>query len=75
MTEANETDAVLVIGGRGEFGQFLQRDILPTLGARHILTVERDTPPSMRESLLAAIGARPDLRRRVVVDVDPLSVL
>ena len=28
----------------------------------------------MREALLAALGARPDLRRRVTVDVDPLSV-
>ena len=29
----------------------------------------------MREALLAAIAARPDLQRRVVVDVDPVSVL
>ena len=29
----------------------------------------------MREALLAAIAARPDLHRRVVVDVDPVSVL
>ncbi len=28
----------------------------------------------MRDALLAALGARPDLRRRVTVDVDPLSV-
>ena len=28
----------------------------------------------MREALLAALGARPNLRRRVTVDVDPLSV-
>jgi prephenate dehydrogenase len=36
---------VLIIGGRGEFGQFLQRDILPALGAEIVLTLERDTPP------------------------------
>ena len=36
--------AVLIIGGRGEFGQFLQRDILPTLGAENVLSIERDTP-------------------------------
>jgi primosomal protein N' (replication factor Y) len=30
---------------------------------------------AMREALLAAIAARPDLKKRVVVDVDPLSVL
>ena len=29
----------------------------------------------MREALLAAIASRPDLERRVVVDVDPVSVL
>ena len=28
----------------------------------------------MRDALLAALGARPELRRRVTVDVDPLSV-
>jgi primosomal protein N' (replication factor Y) len=30
---------------------------------------------AMREAVLAAIAARPDLQRRVVVDIDPLSVL
>jgi primosomal protein N' (replication factor Y) len=30
---------------------------------------------AMREAVQAAMAARPDLRRRVVVDVDPLSVL
>ena len=30
---------------------------------------------TMRETLQAAIASRPDLQRRVVVDVDPLSVL
>jgi hypothetical protein len=29
----------------------------------------------MRDTLQAAIASRPDLQRRVVVDVDPLSVL
>jgi primosomal protein N' (replication factor Y) len=29
----------------------------------------------MRKALLAALAARPDLRRRTIVDVDPLSVL
>jgi primosomal protein N' (replication factor Y) len=29
----------------------------------------------MREALVAAIAARPDLARRTVVDVDPVSVL
>ena len=29
----------------------------------------------MREALMAAIASRPDLERRVVVDVDPVSVL
>jgi len=30
---------------------------------------------AMREALLAALATRPDLKKRVVVDVDPLSVL
>ncbi len=29
----------------------------------------------MRESLQAALASRPELQRRVVVDIDPLSVL
>ena len=29
----------------------------------------------MREILQAALAARPDIQRRVVVDVDPISVL
>jgi len=29
----------------------------------------------MREALLGALASRPDLERRVVVDVDPISVL
>jgi primosomal protein N' len=30
---------------------------------------------SMRQAMRAALAALPDVRRRVVVDVDPLSVL
>src|SRR6266576_6856244 len=41
---SEEKDAVLIIGGRGEFGQFLQQDILPILGAVNILMIERETP-------------------------------
>jgi hypothetical protein len=29
----------------------------------------------MREAILAALEARPDLRRRTIVDVDPVSVM
>jgi hypothetical protein len=29
----------------------------------------------MREALVAALAARPDLARRTTIDVDPLSVL
>ena len=31
--------------------------------------------PTMREALLAALETRPELRRRVTIDVDPLTVL
>ena len=41
---SDNPSAVLIIGGRGEFGQFLQRDILPNLGVDTVLTIERDTP-------------------------------
>jgi prephenate dehydrogenase len=40
--------AVLIIGGRGEFGRFLQRDILPSLDIHDMLTIERDTPRDQR---------------------------
>jgi primosomal protein N' (replication factor Y) len=29
----------------------------------------------MRKALLAALAAHPEMRRRVIVDVDPMSVL
>lgn len=41
---SDDPDAVLIIGGRGEFGRFLQCDILPNLGVHNVLTIERDTP-------------------------------
>ena len=41
---SDDPDAVLIIGGRGEFGRFLQRDILPNLRVHTVLTIERDTP-------------------------------
>jgi primosomal protein N' (replication factor Y) len=30
---------------------------------------------SMREAVLAALAAEPDMRRRVAVDIDPVSIL
>src|SRR5437879_58664 len=45
---SDDPGAVLIIGGRGEFGRFLQRDILPHLGVRTVLTIERDTPHDRR---------------------------
>ena len=49
-------NAVLIIGGHGEFGQFLQRDILPSLGAGTVLTIERDTPRDQHSRLLQQAG-------------------
>ncbi len=54
ISEENQT--TLVIGGRGEFGQFLQQDILPILGAGNILMIERETPRD--ESLMQLQRAR-----------------
>src|SRR6266478_1969044 len=39
-----EKKSALVIVGRGEFGQFLQQDILPILGTDNISTIDRETP-------------------------------
>ncbi len=41
---SEEKESTLVIGGRGEFGQFLQLDILPILGIDNVLTIGRETP-------------------------------
>ena len=30
---------------------------------------------AMRQALLAALAARPEIKRRTIVDVDPMSVL
>jgi primosomal protein N' (replication factor Y) len=39
------------------------------------LLVKGTSRRHMRGALIAALDRRPDLRRRVIVDVDPLSVL
>jgi prephenate dehydrogenase len=44
--------SVLIIGGEGEFGRFLRRDILPSLGVSHVSLIERDTPREEHESSL-----------------------
>ena len=33
----------MIVGGRGEFGQFLQQNILPLLGIRHVVAIDRET--------------------------------
>ncbi|HYW70547.1 MAG TPA: hypothetical protein VE961_05910 [Pyrinomonadaceae bacterium] len=38
-------NAVLIVGGRGEFGQFLQQSILPGLGIENVLATDRETRP------------------------------
>ena len=45
---------VLIIGGEGEFGQFLRQDILPSLGVTHVSLIERNTPREEHESALEA---------------------
>lgn len=45
---SDDPGAVLIVGGRGEFGRFLQCDILPNLGVHTVLTIERDTPHDQR---------------------------
>ena len=59
------SDNVLIVGGGGEFGQFLQRDILPHICAKTVSSVERDTPREEQQSLLK--------RARHVVVTTPLA--
>ena len=59
------TENVLIVGGSGEFGQFLQRDILPHVCTKTISSIERDTPREEQQSLLK--------RARHVVVATPLA--
>jgi prephenate dehydrogenase len=43
---------VLIVGGAGEFGQFLHRDILPQICVETISSVDRETPSDEQKSLL-----------------------
>ena len=56
---------VLIVGGGGEFGQFLQRDILPHICVKTVSSVERETPSEQQKSLLK--------RARHVVIATPLA--
>ncbi len=40
----DECGAVVLVGGRGEFGRFLQHAILPGLGVSSIVSIDRETP-------------------------------
>jgi hypothetical protein len=44
--------SLLIIGGDGEFGQFLRHDILPGLGVINVSVIERETPREQHASLL-----------------------
>jgi prephenate dehydrogenase len=46
------SNGVLIIGGNGEFGQFLRHDILPALEVTKIAIIERDTPRELHPPLL-----------------------
>ena len=48
----NRHENVVIIGGEGEFGQFLRHDILPGLGVGDIWVIERDTPCERHSQLL-----------------------
>jgi primosomal protein N' (replication factor Y) len=39
------------------------------------LFIKGTNRPAMREALQTALASRPDIRRRTIVDVDPISVL
>ena len=50
---SQQKSGVLIIGGEGEFGRFLRRDILPSLDVIHTLVIERDTPRTDYELSIA----------------------
>jgi prephenate dehydrogenase len=50
---SQQKKSVLIIGGEGEFGGFLRRDILPSLGVTQVSVVERETPREEHGSYLA----------------------
>jgi len=52
----DQNSDVLILGGAGEFGQFLRHDILPGLGIKRVSLIERHTPREQHVSLLK--GAR-----------------
>jgi prephenate dehydrogenase len=57
MSSVNSVNgSTLVIGARGEFGQFLRQDILPILGVDRVLTNVRETP--IEESLAQLQSSR-----------------
>jgi prephenate dehydrogenase len=43
---------IVIIGGNGEFGQFLRHDILPGLGEANLQVIERDLPREDQASIL-----------------------
>ncbi len=47
-----KTMKLLIVGGAGEFGQFLQRDILPHICVKTVSSVDRETPSEEHKSLL-----------------------
>jgi len=49
---SKDRDAVLIVGGNGEFGQFLQNSILPALGITHVIATDRETPPAEQDRAL-----------------------
>ncbi len=50
----NRHKNVVIIGGDGEFGQFLRHDILPGLGVGDIAVIERDSAREQHARLLGA---------------------
>src|SRR5262249_42105529 len=52
IVTSEKRNSVAIIGGDGEFGQFLRHDILPVLGVSEALVIERDTPATEATSLV-----------------------
>jgi hypothetical protein len=46
----------MIVGGRGEFGQFLQQSILPQLGIGNVLATDRETRPEAQAGAVQQAG-------------------
>ena len=77
MADAGELVSALRIGGESYRVLGPAPAPLSRLKGEHRaqLFIKGTNRPAMRQALQAVLSTRPELRRRTIVDVDPMSVL